>query len=80
MDENFIGKVMAVGILVLAIWGAQALWSAQGEGFKRIRQLVGAAAVLFVGAILFTGLGPGAVVVVAAVIGTGVWIVRGFKK
>lgn len=79
-NELWIGKVLAVGIFGLVIWGITALLQAKGEVARRIRMVLAGLITLAFGAFLFAGGGPGLVALVAAVIGIVVWIFRGKGK
>lgn len=80
MEDAWIGKVMFVGLVGLVLWGITALLTAKGEGARRIRLVFGGALALGAAAVVFALGGPVAVLITLAVIGTGVWIAKGFKK
>ncbi|GEM_PF-4197587 len=80
MQDAWIGKVMVVGIVGLVLWGITALLTAKGEGARRIRIVFGGVLALGAAAVVFALGGPVAVIITLAIIATGVWVVRGFKK
>lgn len=79
-DEAWIGKVLFVGIVGLAIWAVTALLRAKGEGARRARIVIGVAIALGVAAMLFALGGPVVFAVELVTVGAIVWIFKGFKK
>lgn len=80
MEDAWVGKVMFVGLVGLALWGITTLLTAKGEGARRIRLVFSGLLALGATAVVFALGGPVAVLITLAVIGTGVWIAQGFKK
>lgn len=79
-DEAWIGKVLFVGLVGLAIWAVTALLKAKGEGARRARRVIGGAAALGIAAMLFTLGGPVIFAVELVTLGAIIWIFKGFKK
>lgn len=79
MENNFIGKVLFAGAVMLLIAGITALLNAKGEGPRRIRLLLGGLIILGLLALVLEAAGPGGLALVVVVIGAITWIVRGFK-
>lgn len=79
-SEAWIGKVMFVGLVGLAIWAVTALLQGKSEGAHRLRVVIGGALALSAAAILFASAGPVGFIVVIAIIGACIWIFKGFKK
>lgn len=80
MEDAWIGKVMFVGLVGLALWGITALLTAKGEGARRIRLVFGGVLALGAAAVVFRLGGPVAAIITLAIIGAGVWVARGFNK
>lgn len=79
-DEAWIGKVLFVGIVGLAIWAITALMQAKSEVAHRVRVVLGAVVGLGIAWVIFAVSGPIGVLTVAAVIGATAWIIKGSKK
>lgn len=79
-DEAWIGKVMAAGLIGLALWGITALLQAQGEGARRVRLVIGAAVALGAAAVLFAIAGPGGFFGALVVLAAAIWVFKGFNK
>lgn len=80
MGDNTIGKVMFVGLVIVAIWLISEVLTAKGEIARRFRLVIGAALLLGVAAIILATAGPVGLVVVLVVVGAITWIIRGAKK
>jgi len=79
-EEAWIGKVLFVGLVGLAIWGITALLQAKGEAAHRTRIVFGAVIGLAIAWVIFAVSGLIGVIIVAAVIGAVTWIIKGAKK
>lgn len=80
MEDAWIGKVMAAGLIGLVLWGIMALLGAQSEAAHRARVVIGGALVLAVAGIVFMVVGPIGFIFALAVIGAIVWIAKGSTK
>lgn len=80
MDHPEIGRMLAIGIIVALVFGAQSLLSAKGEGARRIRAVLLWAGGLASAAVVFALGGPVAVVITLVILGAIVWVVKGFNK
>lgn len=79
-DEAWIGNVVFIGTVGLAIWDITALLQAQSEGARRVRLVIGGAIAFGVAAMLFAISGPVIVAVELVTLGPIIWIFKGFKK
>lgn len=80
MEDAWIGKVMAAGLIGLVLWGITALLQARSEAARRARMVIGGALVLTVAWVVFLMAGPIGFIIVLAVLGAIVWIVKGSTK
>lgn len=80
MGDNTIGKVMFVGLIIVAIWLIGEVLTAKGEVARRFRLVLGVALLLGVVAIILAVAGPGGLAVVLVVGGAITWIVKGARK
>ena len=80
MEDAWIGKVMAAGLIGLALWGVTALLQARSEAARRARLVVGGAIVLLAAWIVFLMAGPVGFIIALAVVGAIVWIAKGSTK
>lgn len=79
MEDAWIGKVLFVGIIGLVLWGITALLQSRSEAAGRARIVVGGAITLTVAWVIFLMAGPVGFIITLAVLGAGVWIVKGSK-
>ena len=80
MEDAWIGKVMAAGLIGLVLWGITALLQARSEAARRARIVIGGAFALIIAWIVFMIVGPVGFIIALAIIGAGVWIVKGSKS
>lgn len=80
MEDAWIGKVMAAGLIGLALWGVIALLEAQSEIARRARVVISGIIVLAVAWVVFMVAGPIGFIIALAVIGAIVWIAKGSTK
>ena len=80
MSDNTIGKVMFVGLVIIAIWLISEVLTAKGEVARRFRLVVGAALLLGLGAAIIAVAGPGGLAITFIVVGAITWIIKGAKK
>lgn len=79
-DEAWIGKVLAVGLIGLVLWGITALLQARSEAARRTRIVLGVAIAIAVAAVWFMMVGPIGFAVTLVVLGAVFWIFSGSKK
>lgn len=80
MEDAWIGKVMAAGLIGLVLWGITALLQARSEAAHRARMVIGGALALLAAWVVFLMAGPVGFIIVLAVIGAIVWIAKGSTK
>lgn len=80
MEDAWIGKVMAAGLIGLVLWGAVTLLVAEGELARRVRVVVGALLILIIGAVVVAIAGPGGLLIAVVVGGVLTWIIMGARK
>ena len=80
MEDAWIGKVMAAGLIGLILWGITALLQARSGAARRARLVIGGALTLLVAWVVFMMVGPIGFIIALAVIGAIVWIAKGSTK
>ena len=83
MSESVIrGIIMGafLGAVATVVYVIRRLMAAKSEGARRIKLVLGGCIVLFVGAFLLAEAGVAGTLITAAVIGTIVWVRKGFNK
>ena len=71
------GAFLFLGLLATLIWK---LLRSKSEGARRLKWVLGASAALVVTAVIIHDNGLPTALVIAAIIGAIVWIIKGFKK
>lgn len=80
MEDAWIGKVMAAGLIGLVLWGITALLQAKSESARRTRLVIGGALLLTIAWVVFMMVGPIGFITVLVIIGAIVWIAKGSTK
>ena len=80
MEDAWIGKVLFVGTVGLALWGITALLQSKSEPARRARVAIGGLITLAVAWVIFLMAGPVGFIITLAVLGAGAWIVSGKTK
>ena len=77
MKDAWIGKVMFIGLVGLAIWLIQILFVSKTEVARRIRIVLACLVALVVVAGVFAAVGPVGLAITIVAIGVVIWIARG---